>query len=547
MLFLMAATEPAFPLVLRYLIDSGFGSDHARALWLVPLSIVAIFMVRGIASFISFYLMNSVELKILAQIRNSIFERILDVPISLIERDQGAQTINLMMQEARKLTAFITTFTTGILRNLLTIILLIAYLLYLNWQLSLVTFLMVPFIALTLRVISRRLRRLNMDLMKVNQDMIGLLQEVTQGNQVVRIFGGQAHERSRLNEQNSRFRGAFLRIAIANGLATPLTQLFAATAVIVVIVVSLLQVSHGATAGEFISFITALLMILSPLKQVAEANNLFQQCTIAAEAIFSVIDTPSEDNTGAALHQIRGNLSFQKVSFAYPNSTNLALDQISFEARAGQTIALVGASGSGKSSLMNLLPRFHLPQSGQILLDGIDIATLKLTDFRQHIAIVSQHVVLFNDTLKANICYGRQEIDSQRLEQAIDDAYLRDVVADLPLGIDTVLGNNGMLLSGGQRQRVAIARALYKNAPLLLLDEATSALDSQSERYIQDALTRLMKNRTTLVVAHRLSTIERADMIVVMSQGRVLEMGQHEQLLKQQGAYAQLYHLQFAT
>ncbi len=547
MLFLMAATEPAFPYVLRYLIDSGFGIDHARALWLVPLSILAIFVVRGVASFISFYLMNSVELKILAQILNSIFERILDVPISLIERDQGAQTINLMMQEARKLTAFITTFTTGILRNLLTIILLIAYLLYLNWQLSLVTFLMVPFITLTLRVISRRLRRLNMDLMKVNQDMIGLLQEVTQGNQVVRIFGGQAHERSRLNEQNSRFRGAFLRIAIANGVATPLTQLFAATAVIVVIVVSLLQVSNGATAGEFISFITALLMILSPLKQVAEANNLFQQCTIAAEAIFSVIDTPSEDNAGATLNQIRGNLSFQKVSFAYSNSTNLALDKISFEARAGQTIALVGASGSGKSSLMNLLSRFHLPQSGQILLDGIDIATLKLTEFRQHIAIVSQHVVLFNDTLKANICYGRQEIDSQRLEQAIDDAYLRDVVADLPLGIDTVLGNNGMLLSGGQRQRVAIARALYKNAPLLLLDEATSALDSQSERYIQDALTRLMKNRTTLVVAHRLSTIERADMIVVMSQGRVLEMGQHEQLLKQQGAYAQLYHLQFAT
>jgi subfamily B ATP-binding cassette protein MsbA len=375
--------------------------------------------------------------------------------------------------------------------------------------------------------------------------MTQVVEEAARGHQVIRVFAGERYENARFHQRSEALRGFSQRMTVAFAATTPITQIATAVALSVVVVLAL---KAQMTAGEFTNFVTLMLMLLTPLKALAEVNGPIQRGIAAAETVFEMIDAPVEHDSGTrVLGRAEGHLRLEHVSFRYPGAHNLALSNVSLDIAPGQTIALVGVSGGGKSTFVNLVTRFYEPEAGRILLDGVPYPEIALASLRAQLAMVSQNVVLFDDTLAANVAYGVEEIDEQRLMNAIRAAHLSDVVARLPEGVNTMIGENGMRLSGGQRQRVAIARAIYKDAPILILDEATSALDNESERAVQAALDTLMAGRTTFVIAHRLSTIEGADLIVVMEHGRIVEQGTHDELLARGGMYANLYRLQFSA
>ena len=424
----------------------------------------------------------------------------------------------------------------------------LAWLLYLNWALTLVTLVLLPVLTIVVRTTGKRLKKLNRDSLAVNAELTQVIEETTRAQQVIKIFGGQDYEKSRFEERAEQLRRYSMRMTTTFSATVPITQVITAAAVALVIVMALFQSEQGQiTVGGFVSFITAMLMLLTPLKQLAEVNGPLQRGMAAAEEVFLLIDKTPERTGGKPLAgRCSGRIEFKDVSFAYPGHQEPALQHINLSIAPGQTVAFVGMSGGGKSTLVSLLPGFYSVTGGQILLDGENIDDIALTSLRSQIAMVSQQVVLFDDTLAANIAYGDAAPDRQRIEAAAAAAFLSDVIDGLPDGLETRLGDNGSRLSGGQRQRVAIARAIYKDAPILILDEATSALDTEAERAVQAALEHLMQGRTTLVIAHRLSTIERADRIVVLSHGKIMETGSHQQLLDANGAYANLHRLQFS-
>jgi len=417
-------------------------------------------------------------------------------------------------------------------------------LLILNWQLTLVALVVVPLTAVIVRTTTGRLRRLNRDNQRVTIEMTQVVEEAARGHQVIRVFSGERYERKRFEQRSEALRGFSQRMTVAFSATVPITQIATAMAVSVVIV---LAIRADMSVGEFTNFITLMLMLLQPLKALVEVNGPMQRGMTAAETVFDMIDAPAEEDRGTVvIARAQGHLRFEHVSFQYEQAMAPALRDVSLEVLPGQTVALVGVSGGGKSTFVNLATRFYSPQSGRIVLDGVDYDDITLASLRAQLAMVSQNVVLFDDSLKANIAYGAEQVDEARLLAAVKAAHLTEVVAGLPDGVDTNIGENGLRLSGGQRQRVAIARAIYKDAPILILDEATSALDNESERAVQAALDALMAGRTTIVIAHRLSTIERADRIVVLEQGRIVETGRHDELLALGGAYANLYRLQFS-
>ncbi|MEO7497212.1 MAG: ATP-binding cassette domain-containing protein, partial [Massilia sp.] len=388
-----------------------------------------------------------------------------------------------------------------------------------------------------------RLRRLNRENQRVTIEMTQVVEEAARGHQVIRVFSGERYERERFEQRSTAMRGFLQRMTVAAAATVPITQTATALAVSVVIV---LAIRAGMSVGEFNGFITMMLMLLQPLKALVEVNGPMQRGLTAAETVFDMIDAPVEADTGTrVIERARGHLRFERVLFRYREDLAPALDAISLDIQPGQTVALVGMSGGGKSTFVNLVTRFYSPEAGGITLDGVPYEDISMASLRAQLAMVSQNVVLFDDTLAANIAYGVARIDPARLAAAVKAAHLSEVVAGLPEGVETRIGENGMRLSGGQRQRVAIARAIYKDAPILILDEATSALDNESERAVQAALDTLMAGRTTLVIAHRLSTVERADRIVVLEQGRIVESGRHAELLAAGGVYAKLYQLQF--
>jgi subfamily B ATP-binding cassette protein MsbA len=428
-------------------------------------------------------------------------------------------------------------------RDVLVITGLLVALLWLNWKLTLIALVVMPVTAAIVSTTAKRLRRLSRDNQRVTGEMTQVVEEATRGHQVIRVFSGEKYERRRFEQRSASLLGFSQRITVASAATVPITQTATAMAVSVVIVIAM---SSGMTQGEFVSFITMMLMLLAPLKSLVGVNGPMQRGMASAEVVFEMIDAPVEADPGTIeVGHAQGNLRFDAVSFRYAKDGPLALDNVTLDVPAGKTVALVGMSGGGKSTFVNLVTRFYAPNSGRILLDGVAYDDIALTSLRAQLAMVSQNVVLFDDTLAANIAYGVETIDRARLDAAIKAAHLDSVVAALADGVDTQIGENGMRLSGGQRQRVAIARAIYKDAPILILDEATSALDNESERAVQAALDTLMAGRTTLVIAHRLSTVERADRIVVLDQGRIVESGRHEELLALGGTYAKLYQLQF--
>ena len=543
-----AATEPLLPYALKLLLDNGFGGKVNFSFWLVPLIVIGIFAMRGASTFASSYLMSYVSTRILNELRRRMFASMLNLPIDFYNTHTVGKVINSIMFEVQQIIEMVTKVFTSIVRSSLTVLGLLAWLLYLNWVLTLVTLVLLPLLTIVVRTTGKRLKKLNRDSLAVNAELTQVIEETTRAQQVIKIFGGQEYEKSRFEERAEQLRRYSMRMTTTFSATVPITQVITAAAVALVIVMALSQSEQGQiTVGGFVSFITAMLMLLTPLKQLAEVNGPLQRGMAAAEEVFQLIDKTPERTGGKPLAgRSGGRIEFKDVSFAYPGHEEPALRHIDLSIAPGQTVAFVGMSGGGKSTLVSLLPGFYSASSGEILLDGQNIDTIALTSLRSQIAMVSQQVVLFDDTLAANIAYGDAAPDRQRVEAAAAAAFLSDVIDGLPDGLETRLGDNGSRLSGGQRQRVAIARAIYKDAPILILDEATSALDTEAERAVQAALEHLMQGKTTLVIAHRLSTIERADRIVVLSHGKIMETGSHQQLLDANGAYANLHRLQFS-
>jgi len=545
---LTAATEPALAGLLKLLLDKGFTTGPHFSLWLVPLCVIGIFTIRGLSTFTTSYMMAWVSGRQLSVLRQQIFSRILDVPIGFYASHSVGKIINSMMSEVQQMLDMVRNILTALIRDSLTVLGLLAYLFWLNWQLTMVTLLVIPVIALVIRLTAQRLKRLIREFQGINAELTQVIEETTRAQQVIKIFGGQAYEAVRFGERSNKLRGFAIRMASTMASTMPVTQVITSFAVSLIIVIALLQARNGQMSiGEFVSFITAMLMILTPLKHLASVNGPLQRGMAAADVVFALIDSAPERTSGTVLSgRAAGRLEFSHVHFAYPGQQQAALSDINLDIAPGETVALVGMSGGGKSTLVNLVPEFYALSDGEIRLDGMPLPQIALTSLRAQIAMVSQNVVLFDDTIAANIAYGDATPDRERIVQAARAAYLTDVIAALPQGLDTLVGYNGNRLSGGQRQRLAIARAIYKDAPILILDEATSALDTESERAVQAALDNLMQGRTTLVIAHRLSTIEHADRIAVLMAGQIVEMGNHSELLLQNGVYAHLYHLQFA-
>jgi subfamily B ATP-binding cassette protein MsbA len=547
-----AATEPLFPALMKPLLDGGFGPGKQPHLPPIAFAaaLVGIFVIRGVLTFTSSYFLAWVANRVVLDLRAAMFARLVRFPAKFFDDHSSGAVLSKIAYDVGGVTAAATSALTVAVKDSIAVIGLLAWLFYLNWKLTLVAMAVGPLIALFVRLLSKRLRSMAREAQHSMGELVHVLEETIECHKVVKVFGGQAYESRRFERANQRLRGFNMRQTVPAALTTPVTHFLAATALAIILYLAMEDSLAGRlTVGEFASFFTAMLMLLAPLKHLTEINAPLQRGLAAAESVFELVDAPIEEDKGTRqLARASGDIEFQNVSLTYPTRTEPALSSVSFAVRSGETVALVGGSGGGKTTLANLLPRFYAPQSGHILLDGHDIQTLALESLRANLALVSQDVVLFNDTIRANIAYGAMGAASdQQVIAAAEAAHAMEFIREMPQGLETLIGENGMRLSGGQRQRLAIARALLKNAPVLILDEATSALDSESERLVQDALDTLMRGRTTLVIAHRLSTIERADRIVVLDRGRIVESGTHAELLARGGVYEKLYRIQSVT
>lgn len=552
------AMEPILPALIKPLIDNGFvarangsisDSLVQQAPWAIPLLIVGLFIVRGILTFCSGYAMAWVQTRVVSDLRQQMFDHMVRLPMSYFEQHSSANLITRLTSDVNNIGNAATSAGVTLVRESLTIAGLLIYLMYQNPMLTGVTLLVAPCIAWVTRVLGTRLRTMSRAAQSGLRIMTQTLQESILCQKVLKVFGGEAQESRRFDRVNKQIRGYAMRSAIAGAAGSPSVMVFVSVAIAVVIYMALLQAAEGAaTAGDFVAFIVAMLMLLTPLRALAGINLPMQKGLAAAESVFELLDMPIEPDPGKTeIGRAKGAIEFRNVSFRYANTEHAVLSDINLSIAPGEMIALVGASGSGKTTLVSLLPRFHVPDDGSVLIDGISAGELTLASLRRQIAVVSQETLLFDDTVAANIAYGSDvEASQEAIELAATQANAIDFIRALPEGFNTVIGENGSRLSGGQRQRLAIARAIFKDAPILILDEATSALDAESERLVQAALERLMQGRTTLVIAHRLSTIERATRIVVLGHGRKLEEGSHAELLACDGAYARLYRLQKA-
>jgi len=542
-----AATEPLVPELLRQLLDRGF-AQHRFPLWQVPIAVIGLFAIRSIAGFVAQYGLAWASNRAMLAMRRSMFGRLLDAKPTLFARNSASSLVNTITFEIQNGTQQLVNSVQTLTSDSLRLVALMAYLLWLNWQLTLFVAILFPPVALVMQVLSKRLHRLTVQGQRAVDDLAYVVEENVLAWRIVRLHAAEETEKSRFQRASEQLRRVSVKGVVSAAVMTPITQIVAATVLSAVIVAALWQSGHDQNSvGTFVAFVTTMLQLITPIKHLSEVSGPLTRGLAALDRGVSFIDeSPVETGGSFAPSRTAGHIELRDVSLRYRDDQPPALDCVSMSLQAGETVALVGPSGAGKSTLVNLLPRFLDPTSGTVSLDGTSIREWDVYALRRQFALVSQDVVLFNDTVAANVALGNGG-DPKRVRDALAAANLLDFVEGLPKGVDSMIGHNGSQLSGGQRQRLAIARAIFKNAPILILDEATSALDNESERLVQQALERLMQGRTSLVIAHRLSTIEGADRIVTMDNGRVVEQGTHAQLLAQGGLYARLHSLQFRS
>ena len=545
-----AATEPLLPALLKPMLDGTFIHKDDTVIRLAPLIIILIFFVRGVSSFAGTYAIGWVGNKVVMDLRDQMFQKLLTLPTRYYDDHATGNLISKLTFDVTQVTAAATNVVTVSIRDSIIVVGLLGWLFYLNWKLTLLSLVMFPIIAFILRIINARLRNASRDSQRAMGDITQVIEESVAAHKVVKLFGGQQYESDRFGDKANWVRRYTMKLAMAAAANVPIVQMIAAFALSAIVYLATVQSrSDETTVGGFLSFIAAMLMLTAPIKRITGVSEFLQRGLAASESVIELIDTPGQIDTGKInIGRAKGRIEFKHVSLSYQQDDRLALHDISLEIPVGQAVALVGASGSGKSTMANLVPRFYQPTSGLITLDGHDLADLTLESLRANIALVSQEVVLFNDTVAANIAYGQmREVPEAEIIAAAQAAHAMEFIREMPRGLNTLVGERGVKLSGGQRQRIAIARAILKDAPILVLDEATSALDSESERHVQAALETLMKGRTTLVIAHRLSTIEKADRIVVLQKGEIVEIGTHHELLAKGSVYARLHQIQFAA
>ena len=544
---LYAATQAGFAKWLEYVVDSVSEGDLDQRTWLAA-AVVGLFFVRGIGSFLGLYSIAYAARHVVNKLRIDLFNHMLLLPSSFFQSKSSGQLLARFTYNVEQVTDSVTIALRLLLREGLTVIGLFGYLLYLNWRLTQIFLVIMPLIAWVVSLAAKRFKKISTHIQQSVGDVAHVATEVFQGIDVVRVFGATPKEKERFRQASENNRRQFMKLIVTDAVSTPLVQLIVASALAFLVYVAMHpSLMESMTAGQFISFITAAGMIAKPLRQLTEVNSIVQKGVAAAESLFAILDQEKERDSGTeTLRSVDRGISLIDVDFSYAGRDESVLKQINLQVKVGESIAFVGRSGSGKSTLVSLLPRFNEPTQGKILIDDTPLHEYRLESLRKQISIVNQNVVLFDGTIADNIAYGAlSECTEEQIRRAAEAAHVVEFTDKLPAGLGTVIGSDGISLSGGQRQRVAIARALLKDAPILILDEATSALDSESERHIQDAMHNVMRGRTTFVIAHRLSTIEDVDRIVVLDQGVIAEVGSHDELLAQNGIYAQLHALQY--
>lgn len=545
-----AATEPAFARLMKPLIDKGFTDQDKTAMIVTPLAVMGIFLIRAIASYINETTSTWLSGTIVEKMRVQMFQKLLRMPVQYYDDNNSGRMISRIVYDVTQITDAGFNVITVTVKDGLTIIGLLALLFYTNWQLTLFCFFTLPFVLVLVRILSKRLRRLNKNNQEQYGQMTQIVTEAVQGQKIVKLLDGHSYESDRLAASVKLIKDNNVRQSGTSSLNSGVSQFLVSVALSCILYFATTRSrANGFTAGDFISFITAMIMILQPMKRITNVTQSLQRGLASAESVFTFLDEKEEKDDGSIeIIGAKGDIAISGLNFRYPTSERNILDNINLNIKAGETVALVGSSGSGKTTLANLIPRFYSPQQGTITLDGNLLNEITLQSLRDQIALVSQEVVLFNDSVYNNISYGsNRRYSHEEVLRAAELANAVEFIEQLPQGFDTMIGENGTRLSGGQKQRLAIARAILKNAPILVLDEATSALDNQSEKLVQEALDRLMQNRTTIVIAHRLSTIQHADKIVVMEQGQIAEIGKHDELLAKNGVYSNLYNIQFKS